>query len=416
MTLQHRLTGALLCLLMLEWPLASQAQAITALPAPIAPAAPIEEPVIAKELEIRQQMLQQEPERLASAPALIRSSTEAAQRLIQQNDPKGALARLTQIDPAKPLEDIPSLEVQMELAFIAHHDHNSEQEKLYLSRANALQEILHHRIGSGSTADDPVRIDSAYEMTDWARSAGGTLSKLTTVPTAHGEVLQGIFQRSGAISPEEPVYFQLAPAVAAVVRKANDPLRAIPLDTMAPELRAGYDRAEKERLAFLSDTSFNYQTLTAQLLPALKEADNLAKAANPKGALDRIGQLSSIRPIASIPVVNVQAMELALYSAANQREQMLALRPYVYGILQSLAHSGDGQSPLSAVHVITVSEEYFWIGAKQLKLRQQQLSRLDGRSYDVLSCTDANGKDHDYYFDVTDALARQAADLKTSPP
>ena len=422
MKLHQRCYALLISCLLSGTPLlcCAQVSALPLAPSPLQPSPltqpvpAVDESVIKKELAIRQQLLQQDPERLASAPLLIKKTTEDAQHLIEQNDSKGALARLTQIDPALALEDIPSVEVQMELAFIAHHDKDSDKETLYLSRASALAEILHHRIGSGSTPDDPVRVDSAYEMSDWAKSAGGTLSNLKTLATTHGEVLQGTFQRAAAVSPEEPVFFQIAPAVAAIVRKANDPLRAIPLDTMAPELRAGYDHAQKERLAFLADTSYSYQRLNAEMLPALKEADTLAKAGKAKDALARIDQLSSVRPVADIPVVNIQAMELALYGASDQREEMLAIRPYVYGILQSLAHSGDAQSPLSAVHVLTSSEEYFWIGAKQLKLKQQQPpNKLDGRIYDVLTCTDADGKDHDYFFDITEALARQAADPKS---
>jgi hypothetical protein len=379
-----------------------------------APSVPLDEQVIAKELAIRQRMLEQQPEKLAAAPAQIKKATADAQRLIEQNDTQGALARLSEIDPSVALEDVPSLEVQMELAFIAHHDHDSAKETLYLSRADALGEILHHRIGSGSTADDPVRVVSAFEMTDWAKSAGGSLSKLKTLTTSHGEVLQATFQRQqqNAMSPEEPVFFQLAPSVAGVLRRASDPLRPVPLDAMAPELRAGYDRAQKSRQALLADTSYDYQALTSAILPALKEADALAKGGDSKAALARLDQLSSIRPLAELPIINIQAMRLALYGGSNETAEMIAVRPFVYGILQSLAHSGDGQSPLSAVSVVAVSEEYFWIGAKQLKLKQQHLNRLDGRSYDVLTCSDPDGHDHDYFFDVTDISARLAAAAK----
>jgi hypothetical protein len=77
---------------------------------------------------------------------------------------------------------------------------------------------------------------------------------------------------------------------------------------------------------------------------------------------------------------------------------------YFYGLIQSIASSGDGANPKTAFKVISIAEEYYLLrdfGAELLSQRLQD-------NCDVMRCKLQDGKEVTYYFDASIALAAES--------
>jgi hypothetical protein len=73
----------------------------------------------------------------------------------------------------------------------------------------------------------------------------------------------------------------------------------------------------------------------------------------------------------------------------------------LFGINQVIAHSGDGLSPQTAVHVIAIDEEYAWLKDKRLVRRLQKVLDTSTGRFDVITAKDSAGAEADYYFNIT---------------
>lgn len=83
------------------------------------------------------------------------------------------------------------------------------------------------------------------------------------------------------------------------------------------------------------------------------------------------------------------------------------------GLLKSLRSSGDGQSPETAMKVISVDEEYFILRMMGQMPVSQALSRCAGSPCDIMTTTDPQSKqEHRWYFDVEIPMKREAEALK----
>ena len=80
---------------------------------------------------------------------------------------------------------------------------------------------------------------------------------------------------------------------------------------------------------------------------------------------------------------------------------------YFYGLIQSVAASGDGKSPKTAFKVISVAEEYYLLRDFGAELVSQALQN----NCDVMRCKLSNGKEVTYYFDASIALAAEEKQL-----
>jgi hypothetical protein len=70
-------------------------------------------------------------------------------------------------------------------------------------------------------------------------------------------------------------------------------------------------------------------------------------------------------------------------------------------LVQAILAGGDGKSAPTAMHVLTVGEEYPMMSYLHVKLNVQALREDNGKAYDVMSCTDASGKPVDLWFDIS---------------
>ena len=79
-----------------------------------------------------------------------------------------------------------------------------------------------------------------------------------------------------------------------------------------------------------------------------------------------------------------------------------------FGMLKSILDSGDGKAAGSAWHVTSIDEEYFVMHLAQVKLKQHALVQQNGRTYDFLTVTTAQGVDKPMWFDITDFFGKEA--------
>ena len=77
-----------------------------------------------------------------------------------------------------------------------------------------------------------------------------------------------------------------------------------------------------------------------------------------------------------------------------------------FGMLESIAVTGNGESCRSGWEITSVPEEYFVMRALELKVKSQGLAMEEGRACDQLEAIDANGRTVARYFRV-DLLLQQ---------
>lgn len=78
-------------------------------------------------------------------------------------------------------------------------------------------------------------------------------------------------------------------------------------------------------------------------------------------------------------------------------------------LMQAITSTGSGDSFDDPVLVMSVEDEYTYLGFHGLRMTKQSLHSQGGRSFDVLTCTDADGKERKVHFDITrpfDSLGR----------
>ena len=97
----------------------------------------------------------------------------------------------------------------------------------------------------------------------------------------------------------------------------------------------------------------------------------------------------------------------------NNAEQADFHKFVLRGLLDSIAHSGDGKSEKTAYQVIEVHEEYIVLRFMGLMPSTQSLSQKDGHSYDVMETVDPKTKEKvTLYFNVDIPMERLSDALK----
>ena len=85
------------------------------------------------------------------------------------------------------------------------------------------------------------------------------------------------------------------------------------------------------------------------------------------------------------------------------------------GLLQSLRSSGDGQSPATAMKVISVDEEYFILRMMGQQPGNQALGTCAGNPCDIMTSFDPESKQkHTWYFNVKVPMERMSKALDQS--
>lgn len=121
----------------------------------------------------------------------------------------------------------------------------------------------------------------------------------------------------------------------------------------------------------------------------------------------RIGELDRV------PSVQLQMLRNALANRAGDRERLIEGRAFAHALLQHIESSGDGATPRTAWHPCLVSNEYAFVQQvlRAQKVTQQALVHENGRHYDKLTLTMADGSTREVFFDITDLFRRNAEAL-----
>jgi hypothetical protein len=184
----------------------------------------------------------------------------------------------------------------------------------------------------------------------------------------------------------------------------NCPIRwdqLMPLAQMVPETRKNMEIAREKRDRFLADDSFPYLKLMVSIEEKKSAALDLMVRGKLQEAIAKLKELEEFRSIEEIPTPELLSFYSSLQSRVGNQQKHKEIRGLLIGVNQAIAHSGDGLSPETAVHVIFTSEEYIWLQDNRLIMTKQAVLEKDGQKYDVMTATGTDGKQRDYYFNIT---------------
>jgi tetratricopeptide (TPR) repeat protein len=339
----------------------------------------------------------------------IQVAVHDANALDQAGKDTDALARLQTLNKYAPLTQFPSVDVQILCANIYSKLSQASDAAACHDRAVAMADILHRQSGSGSTPDDPVHVITIEEIGEWTRSQSATISNVRGYPH-NGMTLQAITYASPATGGNATIaYFQFAPRLnTSISNTVHDVFAPLPVSAKDGAYQTALTQAHDARAKFMNDLSFNYLELIQLCNTTQRDAMQLAQQGDYKGALAKLHEVDRIRPIQDIPIFAVISNYSFLLGKSGDVDGQANARLFLFGITQDIAHSGDGVSKESAVHVIATSEEYSWLAAKKLRMTKQALIQDGDRRYDQIDAVDANGATHSYYFEVSQVFARES--------
>jgi hypothetical protein len=346
----------------------------------------------------------------------IALAVREAQALEGEGKNQQALERLQQLHKHMPLAGIPSADVQARASILHGKLGNAAQQREHAARAVALVTTLRERIGSGKTADDPLRVVMPHEAVEWVRAQPGKKADLRVSPMSFGSgmlVLNFKLDDVPVVAyarldhrlrrPQAPASATVPPAATSVPSAAApiDRYAPLPLAVLKPELLAAIELARTKRESYLRETAGKQSGLVDKAGKLRAEAIRLDMAGEPAQALAKLREIETLRPAGELPI----AWWLTIYSHILGRNGETArqeeMRTLIFGVQQVVAHSGDGRSRASAIHVIAIPEEYDWLTSKKLTRVRQELVSEGGRHYDLMTVKDAAGAQQQVWFDVT---------------
>jgi len=111
---------------------------------------------------------------------------------------------------------------------------------------------------------------------------------------------------------------------------------------------------------------------------------------------------ASIGPLTTAPSFRLHD---ALKNLARlERNEEAAQYHHTYGLalMVALSKTGNGYSPETAFKVITIDEEYNWLGINQLKGIERKNDNVGTRNFDIWRIQKSSGEEIILYFDVTE--------------
>jgi hypothetical protein len=327
-------------------------------------------------------------------------------RLDREGKYQAALERLQTLQKYGPLLEIPSLEVHI-LASLLYaklgQADSSLQHQLY---ASAHIKLLRERSGTGRSADDPLRVTMQNELYEWVRLRRLNVTNVRSNTYSGRELLVLTYQESTADTPAQQLFVEVDPRTRIQANASFDRYSAIPIAQLPARSLELLHLARAKREQFLNDTKFPYLELRGQLDDILKKSTELHKSGKLAEAVAALREIERIRPIEDIPTPRLLIWYSFLMGQTGNTEKQTEMRGLIFGVQQAIAHSGDGRTPETAIHVLFIEEEYDWLAEKKLKLKRQALRDIGAEAFDVMSVTDAQGVSSDVYFNITRMRAK----------
>ncbi|RXV73474.1 DUF4919 domain-containing protein [Burkholderia stabilis] len=334
----------------------------------------------------------------------IEGTAKEANELDRAGKGGDALRRLSELTKYAPLDEFPDYDVQAVCSNIYGHFNRPLSDDCR-ARAHAMADILKNRIGSGSSPDDPVRVITIAEVHEWMNLHSANISNIQAYQYRDVPLQKVTYSGQSTGGQSAIAYFEInSRAFASITRSAPNVFDPLPLDG---KYATAYQQAHEKRIRFLADHSFNYPELIHLCRDLGKQAMQLAQQGDYNGALSKIKEVEKVRPIHDIPIFSIISNYSYLLGKTGNAEAQSEIRLYLFGITQDIAHSGDGLSPETAIHVADDGEEYTWLMSRKLRLTKQALIMKGNSRYDALDTTDLNGNSRTYYFDVTQIFDRQ---------
>ncbi|HEX7815030.1 DUF4919 domain-containing protein [Dyella sp.] len=329
----------------------------------------------------------------------------SAQLKLSAHNTEGAMADLKALERYAPLDRFPSEDLQILRANIYQQMGDTKHAEACNTRALSMHQLMHSgETGTGATPDDPVRIIMNADMIEWLHALLATNIKVDSMLYQGAQLQRASYKGLPDKTRLSTAYFKLDPRVAAA--KPSTIFTPIPDSKLSPDQKQFVGVADERRKQFLADRSFKYPALVSLYRAAELEATQLDAQGRADLALAALKKIERVRPIESIPVVDLIGFYSGLLGKVGQTDKQAQMTLFYFGILQDIARTGDGESPATAVHVIATSEEYSWVNARQLQVTQQSSFVQGPNHYDRLDTIDAQGIAHAYFFDTTEFAAR----------
>lgn len=362
--------------------------------------------VVDQLLSQRQKFAQDDKIDLQQLSHDIETTVKEANDLDRAGKAGDALRRLSELTKYAPFDQFPDYDVQVVCSNIYGHFNRPLSEDCR-ARAHAMADILNDRIGSGSNPDDPVRVITIAEIHEWISLHSASITNIQSYQYRDVPLQKVTYSGQSTGGQPVAVYFEINPrAFASITRSAPNVFDPLPLPASG-EYAIAYKQAHEKRIQFMADHSFNYPELIRLCRELNKQAMQLAQQGDYKGGLSKIKEIEKVRSIRDIPIFSIISNYSYLLGKTGDAGAQSEMRLYLFGITQDIAHSGDGLSPETAIHVADDGEEYTWLVAKKLHLTKQALIMKGSSRYDVLDTMDSTGKAQTFYFDVTPIFDRQ---------
>jgi hypothetical protein len=331
----------------------------------------------------------------------IRAAIDDVARLESEAKYELAQERLRDLQQFSQLPDLPSYDVQIFLSRLYMKTGNKRLASMHRARADAMREVLLNRVGNGKSPETPIHVVMVSDLIEWFSIQSAKISNLKAVAFKGHELMAVTYGGPATRDTPALAYFEIDPRVQAKENSKLSLLSPIPLEQMTPGHRNLLEQARAKREAFLNDSKIPYLKLMAKVNSALDKAAKLDAGGMPIQALSGLREVETIRPIEDIPLASLIGMYSALNGKVGNNEKQNELRGLLFGIHQAIAHSGDGLSPETAVHVIAIQEEYDWLYDKRLTRVLQKLVDTPLGKFDVLTARNNAGERRDYYFNIT---------------
>jgi hypothetical protein len=377
---------------------------------PLFASTPTKEELVTKFLDFRETLVRDGKVDVTELSKSIRQAINDGERLEREANYKGALNKLLELERFAPLSELPSFEVQMLSSWLYIKLGDAVTAKTHMSRAEAMRELLGQHIGKGDSPTDPIRALMINDISEWAKMQLARIVGVKGIPIQGREIFVVTYSGRSTSDQSRVAYFEIDRRVQS---KANQQIRLydpIPLAQMRPTDLEYFELAKQKRERFLTDT-FAYLDLVGKIREVIGKAAVLDQQGKAAEALAALSEIEAIRPIEDIPLANLISVYSVLNGKTGNTQKQLALRGLIFGINQSIAHSGDGLLPETAVHVIATSEEDDWLRDRKLtKVRQRLVDGTNGK-FDVLTVKDASGVEKDVYFNITRMFAKYSQGL-----
>ena len=338
----------------------------------------------------------------------VGAAARDGEKLEREGKYQQALDRLLALEKYMPLLEVPSFDVQMLAGWLYSKLGRNEASQQHRERATAYRALLWKHIGTGDSVDDPLRVVMVNELLEWAKSRLASISDIKYQAHRGRELTVVTYQGPTTGNQPKQLFAEIDKRTRTMSNRAMDRFAPFPVAEMRPQDSAMLAKSREKRAQFLSDQGFSYYELRDIADKLMKDSVRLDMDGKPQEALAKLLEIEKLRAMEDIPTPRLLSWYSYLLGKTGNATKQQEMRGLIFGVQQAIAHSGDGRSLSTAIHVILIEEEYEWLREKKLKLMQQALREAGGQHYDVMTVQDPQGAQSDVFFNISGLFARQS--------